>query len=235
MTVENYWIDKKLKSRRDYPPELITLTAYISKRWKLSDPGDRRGRQQQQKELGQIERIFNEYFFCQSKVKEFDKKHRDLIEVYASLIPWEPHTVKRGKDYWQAFLEENGEDPRRIINRCIQKVNAKLKETSPQLSEKGGRYYLDPAAIRFDRRCLERNRGGIIEQWILLAKVIDRVDPPLYKRCAHCQQVFFSRQRKKYHTECRSKYFSEKAVKTGLARKRQKAYRERLKKRSATR
>jgi hypothetical protein len=225
--MENYWIDRKLKPGKDYPPELIRLTDYFNK--KLEPFVKPISRRQQQKELQQIERIFNEFFFHQSKVLEFDRKHRDLAVVSASFNPRRLGLVtQRKKDYWQAFLKEHGKDPRGIINRCINKVNAKLKLTSPQLLLRDGTYYLEPIAV-FSMRYLQRDKGAAIDLWELLAKIIDGVNPSLYKQCAYCKQVFFSRQRKKFHSECRSKYFSEKYGKEGRNSERQKQYRLRKK------
>ena len=233
MTVENYWIDRKLKSGKDYPPELIQLTNFFNKKWEpFVKPGGRRERRQQHKELEQIERIFNEFFFHQSKVLEFDKKHRDLAVRTLSLLPGQPPFVTRKEDYWQAFLKDHGKDPRGIIDRCINKVNAKLKLTSPQFVLRGGRYYLEPMAANISFRYLQRDKGEAINVWGLLAKIIDGLDPSLYKQCAYCKQVFFSRQRKKFHPECRSRYFSEKYGKEGRNAERQKQYRLRKKKRA---
>jgi hypothetical protein len=234
--MENYRIDRKLKSGKDYPPQLITLIHYFNKKWEPSvKPEGNRGRRQRQKELKQIERIFNEFFFRQSKVVEFDRKHRDLAVVSASLAPGRPGLLtERKKDYWQAFLKEHGKDPREIINRCINKVNAKLKLTNPELLPRGGRYYLEPISVRFSVRSLQRNEWAAIDLWELLAKIIDGLDPSLYKQCPYCKQIFLSRQRKKFHSECRSKYFSEKYGKEGRNAERQKQYRLRKKKSSRT-
>jgi len=56
-----------------------------------------------------------------------------------------------------SILEGAGEDAREIIDRCIKKVNAKLKITNPQLQPKGGRYYLEPISLVYSRRYLARD------------------------------------------------------------------------------
>lgn len=113
------------------------------------------------------------------------------------------------------------------INRekCIERINTKLRGMSPQLlfDAKGGHELV----FKVTR---ETVLFGMMELWELLAKAIDSkggLNPKLVHQCPYCKKIFFSRQRKKYHSECLRRFFSEKYKKEGLGKKWAKDYRER--------
>lgn len=132
----------------------------------------------------------------------------------------------------QAFMGIIFKRSSKTIKNWIKKINAKLLHVHPVLSMSAGTLSFDHE-VNLDSLT---NSGSAREDvgqayllWALLARGLIDLDPKLVHKCPYCKGIFISRQRKKYHPPCRVKFWSEKAIKEGLARERQKDYRERLK------
>jgi hypothetical protein len=132
----------------------------------------------------------------------------------------------------------------KVVSRCVQRINRKLKNVNPQIERDPDtrRYFLTmPYNTAIDskkhREYLRQPELYYCFAWAWLAKVIDGVNPNLVHRCIACKKIFISKQKKKYHPECRgpylSKKFSRKYVESGKAKMKQKAYRQRLRAKKA--
>ncbi|MFH0789148.1 MAG: hypothetical protein V2B13_16240 [Pseudomonadota bacterium] len=118
-----------------------------------------------------------------------------------------------------------------IHTSIIRRINARLKNLHPELQRNvSGGYSLKPVVVNLDKDFLAEGRI-----WSLLADVIDSekgLNKNLVHECPYCEKIFIARRGKRFHSFCRSKYFSEKYTNEGIAARRQKEYRERLKKKS---
>jgi hypothetical protein len=239
MERENYWIDPKLKEGKHYPTELIRLieafngkrvVTHIGKRAKLR-------KMQEGKEVGAIEKMFQDYFFYQARVLKFQKYSewgQDKIKASTSGKEFADKIKVLREDLKTEWHKEFGtEKPGLVIEAIIKKVNAKLKLAHPELLSKsyGPGFYLEPITIYGKRRFFLRDQAETFTYWELLAKVIATLNPRLVHRCQYepCSKIYFSLQRKKYHSECRSKFLSEKYRRDGTRARIQREYRERKK------
>lgn len=243
--MENYQIDPGLKPGKHYPSELVKLIEVFrgGRVVQHIGKGARQAQLQQEKEVKAIENMFKDFFFYQARVLKF-QKYFDVKITPDNKAEWSLEKIKSlRQEFDRKWKEEFGtEEPTLVIEGIIKKANAKLKLANPQLLRRSAHFYLEPIAIMLTstgakKRFYLRDRGETFTYWELFAKVISGLDPRLVHRCAYskCGKVFISKQRKKFHTECRSKYLSEKAVKSGFAKKWQKDYRDRLKKKIKTR
>jgi hypothetical protein len=216
--IKNYQMDPRLKAGRDYPFELISLV----KAFKTGEMGLLRTNSKEkiwsyQRQISLVEKTFREYFL-------------HTVQGITSI-----KTTRPGKTETIEDPEEIKKRSKRIKNidpihlNCIRRVNARLKYFTPRLKDDiEHAYKLEPFYLGN-----KKDPFGEAILWAHLAMTIDSkegIDPELVHECLYCKKIFFSRQRKKYHPECQSKYFSEKAVREGIAKKRQKDYRERKKK-----
>jgi hypothetical protein len=238
--MENYWIDPKLKEGKHYPGELIGLIEMFNGGRVVQHVG-KLPQAQQEKEVKAIETMFKDFFFYQARVLKF-QKYFDVKITADNKAEWSLKKIKafRKKAHKEWKKEFPSEEPLPIIEGIIKKVNGKLKLAHPQLLRKSfsQNFYLEPIAITgAKKRFYSRNRGETFTYWKLFAKVISGLNPNLVHRCAFpkCGKVFISKQRKKFHSGCGQKYLSEKAVESGFAKKWQKDYRDRLKKKAKAR
>ena len=243
--MEDYWIDPRLKQGKHYPAELTRLTEVFNGKRVVTHIGKRAKLRkiQEGKEVGAIEKMFQDYFLYQARVLKFQKYSewgQDKIKASTSGKEFADKIKALREDLKTEWDREFGtEKPGLVIEGIIKKVNAKLKLAHPQLLSKsyGPGFYFEPITIYGKRRFFLRDQAETFTYWELLAKVIATLNPRLVHRCQYepCSKIYFSRQRKKFHTECRSRYFSEKAVKNGFAKKWQKDYRDRIKKKAKNR
>lgn len=218
--IENYQIDPRLKVGRDYPDDLIRLVkAFITHEMMLTS-SSRKKTWSLERQILLAEETFKEYFLHNTTLPIQEK---EII----ILKDGKEEVVKDSEEIKKVLKKMKDIDA--IHLNCIRRINARLKYFSPQLTsnlEHG--YKLEPFYLEWKKDNLGE---GIVWSW--LAATIDSrkgLNPELVHECFYCKKIFFSRQRKKYHPECQSKYFSEKAVKEGIAKRRQKDYRERKKK-----
>lgn len=222
--IENYQMDPRLKVERDYPYELSPLVrAFRTREMGLLRTNSKEKIRSYQRQISLAEKTFRKYFLHTvhgiTNIETSRPGKRETIE--------DPEEIKKRSKRIKNI------DP--IHDDCIRRVNARLKYFSPRLIGDG------EFAYKLEPFCLWENKKdpfGEAILWSWLAATIDSregLDPELVHECPYCRKIFFSRQRKIYHPECRSKFSSEKAVKSGLAKKRQKDYRERIKRRLITR
>lgn len=217
--IENYQIDKRLKVGRDYPSELLPLLRAFTMR-EMGFTSNRKEKiRSYQRQISLAEKTFRQYFLHNTKLKI----EEDKIEMVRL---GKIETITDPKEIQKILKRMKDVDP--IHLKCIKRVNARLKYFNPQLMFDGNfTYKLEPFYLEWKKD----NLGEAI-LWSWLAAMIDSkggLDPELVHECFECKKIFFSRQRKKYHPECQSKYFSKKAVREGIAKRRQKDYRERKK------
>jgi hypothetical protein len=217
--ISNYEIDWRLKPGKDFPEELLPLILYFRERKipgfeivkgiapnaaPLSSgkyPKSKKLTGIVEKQITQAEQIFKDYFL-NSTPQHAKIPYRKSSKIYEVTSP--------------------------IREKCAKKINARLNYVRPQLiwdSEGGHKIDLSVKA--------EMNTLAM-DVWVFLAQVIDSKDghglnPNLVHQCPYCEKIFFSRQRKKFHPACKTRYFSEKAVDSGIAAKRSKKYREKKK------
>lgn len=241
--MEDYWIDPRLKQGKHYPVELTRLIEVFNGKRIMQHVGKgaRRVFSKQEKEVRKIKGMFETYFSYQSRMVKF-QKYFDIIITQDNKDEWNLKKIRAiRQEFSEKWKEEfPSERPREVIENIIKKVNGKLRFANPQLLTRSHYFYLEPIAIVLSspgakKKFFSRNIDVTFTYWELLAKVIDSLNPRLIRKCAYCGKIYFSRQKKKFHTECRSKYFSEKAVKSGFAKKWQKDYRDRLKKKTKAR
>lgn len=254
---ENYLIDPKLKKEKDYPPELETLLSIFQGKgpFKITMEANRNLIEAYRKPVNLVERTFKEYFLHRPKIvaikifdsqksepqiirdpkeiekvaqarKNFDPIHKSCIRrVNAKLKYLSPQLLTSDVMYgYELEPFAMGYERKRVKKREVfsSAERAKMFPISWQ-------FIACVAAGEMPQRKLI---WGELILWAWLAKVIDSkngLDPRLVHQCPYCKKVFFSRQRRKFHFECRARFFSEKAVREGAAKKRQKEYRERQK------
>lgn len=217
--IENYQMDPRLKVGRDYPFELSPLVrAFRTREMGFIRTNSKKKIRSYQRQISLAEKTFREYFLHTVQgITRIESTRPGKTEVIE-----EPEEIKKRSKRIKNI------DPIHI--NCIRRVNARLKYFTPRLIGDGGHAYkLEPFTLWENKK----DPFGEALLWSWLAATIDSkegLDPELVHECFYCKKIFFSRQRKKYHPECQSKYFSEKAVREGIAKKRQKDYRERKKK-----
>jgi len=239
--MEDYWIDPRLKQGKHYPTELTRLIeVFNGKRiMKHVGKGARRVFSQQEREVRKIKGMFERYFFYQSRMVRF-QKYFDTVITQDNKDEWNLRKIRALRKEFSAKWKEEfpSEKPGEVIGNIIKKVNGKLRFANPQLLKRSlswNTFYLEPIAIVLSsmgakKKFFSRNIDVTFTYWELLAKVIDGLNPRLIRKCAYCEKIYFSLQRKKFHTECRSRYFSEKYGKEGRNAERQKQYRQRKQK-----
>jgi len=161
--------------------------------------------------------IFNELPSLKICLKGDQTRTRDFKEL--TLLE------RTFKEY---FLQHSIEQKR----KCVRKINKRLQRLHPLLID--GKDTIGDWSYFLNPFLPEDSNNGIILFWASLAKVIsDNQIIKLIHQCPACKKIFFSKQSKKYHSECRgpylSKVFSERYVKSGKAAEKQKRYRKNLK------
>jgi len=211
--IPSYGIDRKLKPGRHYPEELQFLFAFFTSR-KNPDLGavSKKLNKKFERNLVLVERSFKDYF----------------------LLP--PNATYRDLKLNKPLSEMTPREERKIVNNwvhdnIVRRINARLKLLNPGLWPNGsGGYKFEPVVVNINKDFLAEGRV-----WEYLARVIDSekgLNRNLVHQCPKCKKIFIARRGKKYHSFCRSKYFSEKYTNEGIAARRQKEYRERLKEKS---
>ena len=214
----NYLIDSRLQEKKDYPSELLPLLrAFTTREIGFTTTLKRRDKQIYQRQISLVERTFREYFL-------------HTVQGISKILSGKPgklETIQNASHIEKRAKRIKSIDPVHV--NCIRRVNARLKYFAPQLVGDGEvAYRLEPFFLE-----IKKDPCGEAMLWSWLAVTIDSkegLDPELVHECLYCKKTFFSKQRKKFHPECQSKYFSEKAVMEGDAKRRQKDYRERRKK-----
>jgi len=118
----------------------------------------------------------------------------------------------------------------RLQKQCIRRVNVGLQylhpvlERHPVLGDFWIDYQLGPCDSSY---YYEHSALGSYSLWLM--KIFVGLDPKLVHRCPYCDGIFISRQKRKYHSPCKHKFLAQEAVRRGLAAKRQREYRGRLK------
>ena len=213
--IPNYLFDKKLKPGKHFPKELPLLTAMFNKPNPLKILGhfspSRRVNEKAKKEISLAEKTFMDFYFPEILANKKQAMHERFINSLDDSLKPAVLGLELQVKKW-----------------CTETVNKRLKYYYPQLfpSPQGQyeNYCLTLMLLRKNKDDL-----GQFEIWEWLAKTIEGLDPKLVHRCAYCRKIFFSRQKKKFHSQCWPKYFSEKYVSEGIAKKNQKAYRDRKK------
>jgi len=249
-----YQIDPKLKSEKDYPPEASSLFDLFNsdprfaipiKAQRYNEKLSRYAESQYRREIALIKRTFNEFFLTRARMAKVEK-YRYPRRIDLDRSPHE-NLSRLGREALRTFRQEwikdfgIRKDPDRLVNECLKRVNTKLRYFYPEVHpESRGKEEIQKYSLAFPTRVRDflkrKDLGAAQPYWMRLAKAIIGLDPRLVHQCPHCKAIFISKQRKKFDTPaCRSKFFSEKAVRTGLGRKRQKQYRDRMKKTSKAR
>ncbi len=209
----NYGIDRKLKPGRHYPGELQILFAFFTSR-KNPDLGatSRKLNKKFERNLVLVEKSFRDYFLLPSNATYRDLKPDKRM---SEMTPREERKILYN---W-------------VHVNIVRRINARLKYLHPELFGDGsGGYKLEPVVVNINKDFLAEGRV-----WELLAKVIDNekgLNRNLVHECPYCKKIFIARRGKKFHSFCRSKYFSEKYTNEGITARRQKEYRDRLKEKS---
>jgi hypothetical protein len=215
MEISNYQIDQKLKRHKDYPAILELLTqAFVA----AAEPNFKDDIVLWGISLGRID---GDVFSPEDKkeiVKGLKSQHRRrqfLKEI--SLME---------KIFKNFFLNGWVKVDVMLMQRYFSKVNKKLKLINPVLMSGS-----DPTGvfINYVPTATKRDRGGVLMRWMWLARIMENLDPKLVHECPYCKKIFFSKQRKMYHPECRAKYFSEKYAKDGRSKMWAKDYRKKKK------
>ena len=213
--ISDYDIDHRLKAGKDFPIELLPLTLYFREKkhplfgFVRADP--------KAPPISSSPTLLS---------PDKLKKDKRLTGIFQKQIT---NAERAFRDYF--FNERRATNKIPLRAYWAKKINAHLNRVRPQLFFDGqGGHKIDLAVTA------EINIVGM-DVWVLLAQVIDSKDghglkPKLVHQCLYCEKIFISRQRKKYHPNCKPKFLSEKAVREGKARERQKLYRQRKKKKS---
>jgi hypothetical protein len=211
--IQDYQIDPRLKAGKDYPSELeLLFEKFKSRKMGLLQTNSKEKIRSYQRQIELVEKTFKEYFLITATITGIEKITPGKIERIS-----EPQELEKEAKRVKNF------DP--IHRNAVRRVNARLKYFTPQLWPRADfGYRLEPFFL--DNK---KDPFGEVLLWAWLSLAIAELDPELVRECAYCGKIFISRQRKKYHPECQRRFFSEKAVLEGIARKRQKDYRERKK------
>jgi len=217
--VIDYDMDPRLKVERDYPYELSPLVrAFRTREMGFLRSNSKKIIRSYQRQISLAEKTFREYFLHTV----------EGIDSITITRPGKSEVIKDPEEIKKRAKRIKNIDP--IHVNCIRRVNARLKYFTPQLIGIGGEFVceLEPFNLEYKK---DPFGEAILWQWLAIAMDSKKgLDPELVHECPYCNKIFFSRQRKKYHPECQSKYFSEKAIREGIAKRRQKDYRERRKK-----
>lgn len=244
MDIPNYLIDIKLKVNRHYPPELEVLTNLFERGFAflpfITEPKSRKVRGKVGMEIQLIEKTFLDFFLNQSNLIKYELDLEKWKKKHIRVKDAKTELNKELQRLREAAKEEPGPCDKRIVIRSIDRINRKLKFFNPRIQGGGKGYQLNftPYITPENTRAFIKKPGLLaVMGWAWLAKVIDKLDPRLFHQCDYddCKKIFFSRQIKKYHTECRSKYFSEKYKKEGRNAERQRQYRQRKNKKMKVR
>jgi hypothetical protein len=229
--VAPYQIDHKLKAGKHYPKELTQLIDIFTRRaifpFKINALTETM-KYNIEHDLTVIEKLFRGYFLNAANLLKYSKAFST------------EEMRKKGTKKFNAEIEalaekaqkEEGFCDLKMLQGCVRRVNRELKSFFPILHpvRNGYRLSMEPTT-KIGDAIRERPWGLLGEAWPLVAKLIDTLDPTIVKECAYCHKIYFSKQRKMYHTECRAKKFSEKYRDEGRNAEKMRAYRLRLKKR----
>lgn len=217
--IKNYQIDDRLKAGKDYPSELeLLFDKFLTRKMGPIKTHSKIKRDKYLRQISLIEKTFKEYF---------------LHPVVTLPVEHQRPAIRRDPDTEEISHISDPRDNKFLnpglkpvfIHELIRRVNARLNYFNPQLSQNiDGSYHLEPFFL--DNK---KDLFGEAQPWAWLAIAISELDPELVRECAYCGKIYISRQRKKYHQECQKRFFSEKAIREGMAKKRQKEYRERKK------
>ena len=203
-----YLIDGKMKAGKDYPPELrILFFIFITRRHPQVIIRYKKLNRIFEKHVALAEKSFLDYFL-NSPLDVYDKN------------------MKHDKPLWEMTPKEYSRVSLNSIHqRTIKRVNHQLRMFYPRLLPDGkDGWTLDPFTIE-SKDDPTRSR----EIWQYLAQAISGMKRKHVFPCVRCGKIIISKQKKKYHSYCQAKYFSEKYVKEGIAKRNQKAYRDRKK------
>jgi len=210
-----YLIDSRLKGGRDYPKELEMLIAFFHRKAPFPLVSHHKALLRHfRRKISSIEKAFKEWFI------------NPPGEIYKPIKINKPLSEMTQKEYHKV---ENIFVHKGLINR----INRHLKKLNPALVPDGLR--IDGYKLAYTS--IEAKKAGLGESflWELLAKVIDSetgLDRNLFHQCPFCRKIFISRQRKKYHPQCRVKYLSENYRESGKAKINLQRFRARQKKKT---
>lgn len=242
MEMPKYLIHRRLKVGKHYPPELPALTSLFEGGiaiFPFALPGQsRKVKNVMRLEIQLIEKTFLDFFLNRSNLIKYELKFDEWKKKHSTNQNPKAAIRKELQRLSKAAKIESGPCSIKVVNRCVDRINRKLKFFNPRIQSGSEGYKLNftPYFTSENSKVFLKKPSLLpVIGWAWLAKVIDGLDPKLFHQCGYCQKIFFSKQIKKFHTECRSKYFSEKAVESGFAKKWQKDYRRRLKKKTKAR
>jgi hypothetical protein len=229
-------IDPRLKPGKDYPRDLPILIDLFRNPLPWGQILRKSITKRELEEYHQLLRPEEIEKIPKSQRKQYVGKIQEQFDKGPDTIAL--HELKKeASSIEKVFVDYFFADSQKILHACIERVNRKLEDIHPMLSKgegKSRRLIFDFAVTK--SFSWQKGLGLNRIYWVILARIMTELDRALVHRCPECRTIFISKKKNKYDSfKCRKNFLSRKAVETGFAKRRQREYRRRLKKKSKTR